>query len=313
MLSKSRQKSPYIFYCEMCNYGCSKTGDFNKHKLTRKHENRTNMNNLEQEKLQNLPLHICKICNKGYNARNSLWYHEKTCKLDNNNDNNETENKIVVQNKSDEQLNILTSLVMEVVKSNVDLQKQSIEIQKQVLDVCKNIQPSNNNNNSNNNSNNTFNMQVFLNEECKDAINLSDFVNSFEIKLEDLESVGRLGYATGVSNIIIKELKSLDVYKRPIHCSDARREIFYVKDNDIWERETPENSKVKKAIKGISHKNMVKLNDWRDEHPDCLDSSSAYNDIYLKLMLEACGGRGDIAISENKIFKNIIKEVLIKK
>ena len=140
-----------------------------------------------------------------------------------------------------------------------------------------------------------------------------DFVNSFEIKLEDLESVGRLGYATGMSNIIVKELKMLDVYKRPIHCSDIKRETFYVKDNDVWEKETPENSKMKKAIKGISKKNMIKLNDWRDKHPDCLDSSSSYNDIYLNLMVESCGGRGDFTAGENKILKNIAKEVVIKK
>jgi hypothetical protein len=167
--------------------------------------------------------------------------------------------------------------------------------------------------NNTNNTNNTFNMQVFLNEECKDAMNISDFVNSVNIQLEDLENVGRLGYATGMSNIIVKELKLLDVYKRPIHCSDIKREIFYVKDNDVWEKETPENNKMKKAIKGISQKNMIKLNDWRDIHPDCLDSSSSYNDIYLNLMVESCGGRGDFSVGENKILKNIAKEVIIKK
>ena len=311
MFTQKMPKNAENFHCENCDFSCSKKSNYKAHLMTQKHKNvyKCLQKNAENSKKA---IYMCD-CGKEYTYRQSLYTHKKTCNLDNNNENVETENKIVVQNKTEDQLCMLTNLVMEVVKSNVDLQKQSIEIQKQVLDVCKNIQPSNNNNNSHNNSNNTFNMQVFLNEECKDAINLSDFVNSFEIKLEDLESVGRLGYATGMSNIIVKELKSLDVYKRPIHCSDAKREIFYVKDNDVWERETPDNSKMKKAIKGISHKNMVKLNDWRDEHPDCLDSSSSYNDIYLKLMREACGGRDDIAISENKIFKNIAKEVLIKK
>jgi hypothetical protein len=215
---------------------------------------------------------------------------------------------------------------MEVMKSNLELhkqsveaqkqiaetQKQSVETQKQFLDVCRNIQPSLNNN-CNNTNTNTFNMQVFLNEKCKDAINLSDFINSFEVQMEDLESVGILGYTAGISNMIIKELKLLDVYKRPFHCSDARREIFYVKDNDVWERETPDNSTVKKAIRGVTRKNMGKLNDWRDEHPDYMDCDSVNNDIYIQLMMEVCGGRGDTATNENKIFKNIIKEVLIKK
>jgi hypothetical protein len=233
-----------------------------------------------------------------------------------------------IEEKPNEQseVSILTSLVMEIVKSNFELQKQSTEAQKQsaeaqrqiaetqkqFLDVCKNLQPSLNNN-CNNTNTNTFNMQVFLNEECKNAINLSDFVNSFEVQLEDLEDVGKLGYATGISNMIIKELKLLDVYKRPIHCSDARREIFYVKENNVWERETPDNSTVKKAIQGVTRKNMTKLNDWRDKYPECLDSDSIYSDVYLKLVQESCGGRGDAATNDQKIFKNIMKEVMIKK
>ena len=144
-------------------------------------------------------------------------------------------------------------------------------------------------------------------------MNMSDFVNSFDIQIEDLESVGVLGYTTGLSNIIVKELKLLDIYKRPIHCSDLKREVFYIKDNNIWEKETPENSNMKKAIKGITKKNMIKLNDWRDIHPDCEDIDSTYNDIYMKLIIESCGGRGDLSNSENKILKNIAKEVVIKK
>jgi hypothetical protein len=318
MSAKTRQKTPKIIICETCDFICSKQSDFNRHIITRKHENRTLLNNLEQKKSQKSLLHICNTCNKEYKARNSLWYHQKTCTIENNTPNeNMIIQKHVDSTSTDNQVSILTTLVMEVVKSNLELQRQSAEaqkqsadLQKQVLDVCKNIQPILNNNCNNNN---TFNMQVFLNEECKDAINLSDFVNSFNIELEDFENVGKLGFATGMSNIIIKELKSLDVYKRPIHCSDARREVFYVKENDIWEKETPENSKVKKAIKGITRKNTIKLNDWIDKHPDCFDSESIYNDTYLKLVIETCGGRGELAVSENKIFKNIIKEVLIKK
>jgi len=306
MNEKNRQKPPKTFVCNSCDFKCSKQSEFNKHILTRKHKNRTELNILEQEKLQKTPLHSCNICGKEYTARNSLWYHKKTCQQHN-------ENSIVLHNEatntSTNQVTLLTSLVMEVVKSNRELQKQSAEVQKQFLDVCKNLQPSLNNN-CNNTNNNTFNMQVFLNEECKDAINLSDFVNSFEVQLEDLESVGQLGYTAGISNMIIKELKLLDVYKRPIHCSDARREIFYVKENNIWERETPDNSTVKKAIQGVTRKNMIKLNDWREKYPECMDSESVYNDLYLKLIQEACASSTN---NDNKIFKNIMKEVLIKK
>ena len=327
MIAENLQKYPKKFVCELCDYKCSKPSEIKKHNATRKHENRTKLNILEQENIQNSPLHICRTCGKEYQARNSLWYHEKICTVL---DDTPTENMIVLQyeeaNQQVDQVSVLTSLVMEVMKSNLELHKQSVEAQrqnaeaqrqnaeaqKQFLDVCKNIQPSLNNNCHNTNTN-TFNMQVFLNEECKDAINLSDFVNSFEVQMEDLESVGILGYTTGISNMIIKELKLLDVYKRPIHCSDARREIFYVKENNVWERETPDNSTVKKAIRGVTRKNIGKLIDWREKHPDYMDSDSINNDIYIQLMLETCGGRGDTAANENKIFKNIIKEVLIKK
>ena len=309
MTKKGAENAEKII-CEKCDFICSKKSNYEKHILTRKHQINAGASFLDDAK--KCQKYVCN-CGKEYTYRQGLYIHKKKCQLYLSANDNNQEVLSTTNNMS-----LLTSLVMEVVKNNSDLQKQSndlqkqfMECQKQVLDVCKNIQPLFNN--CNNNNNNTFNLQVFLNEECKDAMNISDFVNSVNIQLEDLEDVGRLGYATGMSNIIVKELKMLDVYKRPIHCSDIKRETFYVKDNDVWEKETPENSKMKKAIKGISQKNMIKLNDWRDKHPDCLDSSSSYNDIYLNLMVESCGGRGDFSVGENKILKNIAKEVVIKK
>ena len=346
MMTEKEAKNAERFRCEKCDFSCSKKSNYDKHILTRKHTNDDIMTANDDTKKSTL--YICN-CGRKYRHRQGLCTHKKTCDMLSTIDEDDiggfaptmgglggfapTENMIVLpyeeKSTTDNHFSILTNLVMEVVKSNLELQKQSVEaqkqsveaqkqsteVQKQLIEVCKNIQPSNNNNNSHNNSHNTntFNMQVFLNEECKDAINLSDFVNSFEIQLEDLESVGILGYAKGMSNMIIKELKLLDVYRRPIHCSDARREIFYVKENNVWERETPDNSTVKTAIRGLAHKNMGKLSDWRDKYPDCIQSDSIYNDIYINLMQEACGGRGDTATNNNKIFKNIIKEVLIKK
>jgi hypothetical protein len=322
MLTKKAPKSTKNFICENCDFKCSKPNEWIRHIATQKHKNSDSLTKKEfslTKKDPFFPTHICGNCNKEYGSRVGLWYHEKKCLPI------KEQNNIIVEHEPNlNHMSLLTNLVLEVVKNNSELQKQSsdlqkqfmecqknnVDLQKQVLDVCKNIQPSFNNCNNNNN---TFNMQVFLNEECKDAMNISEFVNSVNIQLEDLENVGRLGYAAGMSNIIVKELKMLDVYKRPIHCSDIKRETFYIKDNDVWEKETPENNKMKKAIKGISQKNMIKLNDWRDKHPDCLDSSSEYNDIYLKLMVEACGGRGDFSVGENKILKNIAKEVVIKK
>jgi hypothetical protein len=316
-MTEKDPKQAEKFHCEKCDFNTSKRRNYEKHLLTRKHQNNDKM--MTNDDTEKSSLYLCD-CGKVYRHRQGLHFHKKTCSQSQSSDTTPTENMIVVQHTDQNHISILTSMVMEIAKSNLDLQRQSVEAQRQIvetqkqfLDVCKNLQPSLNNNCHNTNNTNTFNMQVFLNEECKNAINLSDFVNSFEVQLEDLENVGKLGYTTGISNMIIKELKLLDVYKRPIHCSDPRREIFYVKENNIWERETPDNSTVKKAIQGVTRKNMTKLNVWREKYPECMDSDSAYNDIYLKLVHESCGGRGDTAMHDQKIFKNIMKEVLIKK
>ena len=299
MDNEKNAKNAKIFKCDSCDFICSKKSNFIKHTTTDKHKRITNGNSMVTKNAEQF---TCEICSSVYKYKSGLCRHKKKCQTLNNTIEC-SENSIIPASMIETDIKSLTNLVIEVVKSNS-------EFQKQIVDLVKN---TNITNNTNCHNNNTFNLQLFLNEECKDAMNISDFVNSVNIQLEDLEDVGRLGYATGMSNIIVKELKMLDVYKRPIHCSDIKREIFYVKDNDVWEKETPENNKMKKAIKGISKKNMVKLNDWRDKHPDCLDSSSSYNDIYLNLMVESCGGRGDFSVGENKILKNIAKEVVIKK
>lgn len=305
---KNAAKDDKMYECKDCNFKCSKKSNYIYHLYTNKHLIQVDGMIMNKK----IKAYKCK-CGKEYMSNSGLWKHNKICAI-NDVANTPTENIIISSSevssivpvkpeRPENEIKDLTLLVMEVVKNNQDFQKQMFE-------MCKTIQS---NITMNNNCNNTFNMQVFLNEECKDAINITDFVNSVNIQLEDVENVGRLGYANGISNIIVKELKMLDVYKRPIHCSDVKREIFYVKDNDVWERETPENSKLIKAIQGISKKNMVKLNDWRDKYPDCMDCESQYNDIYIKLMLEACGGRGDQSAGENKIIKNIAKEVVINK
>jgi hypothetical protein len=193
--------------------------------------------------------------------------------------------------------------------------KENTELKTMVLDVCKQIQPSTNIHNTNINSNNrTFNLNVFLNEQCKDAMNITDFVESLQIQLSDLENVGKVGFIEGISNIIIKNLKALDIYKRPVHCSDPKREVMYIKDEDKWEKENQENRKLRKAIKHIAYKNTKMLPEFRSKHPDCGKSESKYSDQYNKLIIEAMGGKGDNDIEkEDKIIKKIAKEVIIEK
>jgi hypothetical protein len=195
--------------------------------------------------------------------------------------------------------------------------KENADLKNMVIDVCKQLQPVQNIQNSNINSHNkTFNLNVFLNEQCKDAMNITDFVDSLQLQLSDLENVGKLGFVEGISNIIIKNLKALDITKRPIHCSDPKRETVYIKDDNKWEKESEEKQKLRKVIKRVAYKNTKMLPLFREKHPDCGKSESKYSDQYNKLIVESMGGGGrggnDVE-KENKIIKNIAKQVVIEK
>ena len=191
------------------------------------------------------------------------------------------------------------------------IEKKTIELQEKMIEVCKNSK--NSNTTINNNNSKTFNMQVFLNEQCKDAMNIMDFVNSMTLEFSDLESVGKLGYVEGISGIIIKKLNEMDIYKRPIHCSDAKREIMFVKDDNVWEKENSTYDKLRKAIKYVTKKNSDMLIPWSKKYPACMNTSHPLNDTYIKLMGQAMGGKEEFVDSENKIMKKIAKSVLINK
>jgi hypothetical protein len=306
------EKSPKIakkFTCKCCDYNCSKEYDYKKHLMTAKHNKLININKVLIEKS---PTFVCNLCKKEYKSNVGLWKHKKKC------------NELL--SKKEEEFNqittvevsFLTNLVLEVVKNNnemqkqhTEIQKQTQEIQKQMLEVCKN--GIGNTTTNNNCYNKTFNMQVFLNEKCKDAMNLMDFVNSMTLELSDLEDVGTLGYVEGISNIIIRNLNALDIYKRPIHCSDAKREIMYVKDDNVWEKENSNYDKIRKAIKRVTYKNSALLVPWSQKYPACMNNQHHLNDVYVKMMGQAMGGKEDFVDSENKIMKKIAKAVLIDK
>ena len=288
------------FVCELCNYICSDSSNFKKHNNTKKHKTRIfeqNLNTNEPIDTKNTD-HVCKNCNKVYKNRNGLWYHSKKCikevvELYNKND----INLIINENKD------FKNIILNLVKSNTDMQKQ-------MLEVCKN---SNINNSTVNSHNKTFNLQIFLNEKCKDAMNLVDFVNSMTLELEDLEEVGKLGYVEGISNIIIRNLNALYIYKRPIHCSDAKREIMFVKNDNIWEKENSTYDKLRKAIKSVTYKNSALLGPWSEKYPNCLNNQHHLNDVYVQMLGQAMGGKESFLDSENKIMKKISKAVLIDK
>jgi hypothetical protein len=300
-------------HCINCNFICSKKSDWDRHNNTAKHKNRTKLNILEQNTPKNAEfIFTCKKCNKGYNARNSLWYHEKKCK-----EFEETNEEI---NKLDNETVDKDQLILMLVKQNSELIKETsgfknmmMEQQSMMLEVIKNG-TQNHSNNNNHSHNKTFNLQFFLNETCKDAMNIMDFVDSIKVQLCDLEKVGKIGYVEGISSIIVKNLNSLDETKRPVHCTDAKREVMYVKDEDKWEKENEDKQKLRKVIKHVAHKNSKMLKEYKTKYPDCDKSESKYSEKYDKLIIEAMGGKGDNDLEkEDKIIKNIAKEVTIDK
>ncbi len=274
---KSPKKVKNSFICECCDYKCSKNSEYIKHLLTRKHiENAAGNTKISENQ------YTCEICNKVYKSRKGLWSHNKVCIV------------------ADAEVKTLSNLVIELIKNNNELQSK-------MLEMCH-IQ-----NNTINSHNKTFNLQFFLNEQCKDAMNLMDFVDSFKLQFADLEQVGEIGYIEGISNIIMKKLNEMDVHKRPIHCSDAKRVTLYVKDDNVWEKETPTCDKLRKAIKYISKKNSDLIPAWQTKNPLANNFASHVNDQYLQIIKESMGGSGEVIESENKIIKKLAKAVLIEK
>ena len=313
--SEKSEKSDPNFYCENCDYICYRKYDFNKHILTSKHNNLQKSTEKSEKSEKSENIFVCVNCKKKFKDRSGLWKHKKKCTIEKKENNNEV-NICESFNISPEIiLNVIQQnqefkgMLMEQNKQNFELQKQNNELQKQMLDVIKN---GTNNIINNNSHNKTFNLQVFLNETCKDAMNIMDFVDSIKIQLSDIESIGELGYVNGMSKLIIKHLNALDENMRPVHCSDPKRDSLYVKDKNVWEKEDPDNKKIKKAIKYISHKNICAVPEWKAKYPDCVYSDSNKSDQYNHIIIEAMGGSGDNdAEKADKIVKKIAKVVTI--
>jgi hypothetical protein len=206
-------------------------------------------------------------------------------------------------------------MVIEVVKNNAELQKQNAELQNKVFDICKhstqiNTTTTGNNNNHHNAHNKTFNINFFLNEQCKDAMNMSEFVRNINVSLADLENVGKVGYVEGISSIIIDNLKNTELCKRPIHCSDLKRETLYVKDENKWERSTIDNTRLKNAVRVVEQKNIGLMSSWADNHPECINSGTRANTAYMKLSDVVLDGEES---NIQKVIKRVAKEVKLEK
>jgi hypothetical protein len=343
MLTKKSQKIAN-FSCDNCKYITHNKTDFNKHLLTPKHKNVTNVTNMD---INNT---TCKNCNKEYKSRMGLWYHKKKCFQ---------ENIIKEENLlSTKEIIPINNLIVEIVKSNNKIQKQNQEIINQnqefknlikepeekenkiitilieenqnlkdlfikqtefmtnqqeefknlIVEVCKNNQITNNTLINNNSNNKTFNLNVFLNEDCKDAMNITEFANSIVIGLEELESIGKLGYVNSITNIIKNKLNLLDIHKRPVHCTDLKRETIYIKDNNVWEKDT--KNKFVKGIAVISKKNCSMIYIFKDKYPDYKNPTSKQSDVYDVLCSKIYHASDE---NIHKVIKKLLKEITIPK
>jgi len=295
MTNENKLKNTNKYECNICAFKCSKKSNYDTHLATSKHKIRTNTNEKEPK---NATSHSCECGNK-YKHASSLWNHKKKC---------QPASQPIITDSSNNDFVFDKEFLMSILKHNSELQTQMME-------VIKNGTHNTTNTNTNTNSHNkTFNLQFFLNETCKDAMNITDFVNSIQLQLTDLMNMGDVGYVNGMSNIIIKNLNDLEVHERPVHCTDVKREVLYVKDEDKWNKEPDGNPKIRCAIKRIAQKNSKQLFEFKHQYPDCVQSHSKHSDTYNNLIIESMGGKGDNeAEKENKIIKKVAKEVLVEK
>ena len=299
MANKKSQKIATKFICEKCDYKCCNKFDFTKHLGTRKHLG-TNNTNEKSQKVANV--YICGTCDKEYKHNSSLCKHKKTCKTE------------ITEDNQIDTSTLDMNLIMQLLKQNDEFKSLMVEQNTMLIESYKTNTTNITNTGNINSHNKTFNLQVFLNEQCKDAMNIMEFVDSIKLDLNDAEMVGKLGYINGISNIIIKHLKALDVHMRPVHCTDLKRETLYVKFQDVWEKEGDDNKLIRKAIKHISSKNHNAAETFKEIHPDCMEYNSKHGDHFLKLRIEALGGSGnDSYDGHSKIIKNIAKAVTIDK
>ncbi|MFY7728037.1 MAG: C2H2-type zinc finger protein [Flavobacterium sp.] len=305
-------KNAEHFRCDLCCFSCNKRSNYICHLNTQKHIRLADDNKMvinDNEKMPKNAEYTCK-CGNIYKYMSGLSRHKKYCNF------GELTNKdSSIQNQPfNSTLNSITpELVMELIKDNKELKQIIMEQNNTINNLVKN--GTNNITNSlNNNNNKTFNLQFFLNETCKDAMNIMEFVDSIKVQLSDLERVGEIGYVQGLSNIITTNLKALDVTQRPVHCTDKKRKTMYIKDDDKWEKEDDNKTTMRKVIKRVANKNIKLLPEYREKNPKYSDSSSRVSDKYDKMVVEIMGGRGDNDMEkEDVIIGNILKCTTIEK
>ena len=304
MLKSSSSESSVKFVCELCNYKSCRESQYNRHLSTVKHKQVSESTNFQQLSTDfNIKSSACFscICGKIYKERTGLWRHKRNCDF----------KDIKKENKIHEEEDVKVEEIKETILADKELILMLIKQNAELLEIVKNGTHNNSHNTNNHSHNKTFNLQFFLNETCKDAMNIMDFVDSIKYKICDLEKMGEIGYVEGLSNIITSNLNALDVTKRPIHCADKKREVIYIKDDDKWEKEEEDKKRLRKIIKKVAYKNTKLLPYYKETHPECDGTNS---EQYNKMIIEAMGGLGnDDKEKEDKIIRNISKNIVIDK
>jgi hypothetical protein len=303
METNGNVKISHIFECKLCQYNTSKKSNYNQHLLSAKHKKAENGNivsKMETVSINQVNDHKCIKCGHHYASRSGLWKHSAKCSPKDN-----------------------TQLFIDLIKKDDDVKwflmeqnKQLVEQNNKLMDILQSKTTNVTTNNiTNTNSNNNFNLNLYLNDTCKDAINISDFVDSLVLSINDLEETARIGYANGISKIFINGLQKMDVCKRPLHCSDVKRNTLYIKNENQWIKETEEKPILTKAIKQVANKNIKNIFEWQKNNPDYNDPDSKQNDQYNQIICETMSGSCKEEQTQNyeKIVKNISKQVIIEK
>ena len=306
MTTENPPKNPKIFHCNFCNYITSYSKDYKKHIVTKKHINNVN-NVLDNENVLMSKTYKCENCCKSFKDRAGLWRHKKNCnKVEENNIKEPTDKELIM---------MLVKQNSELIKENSHLRKEHSDIKELILEIVKNGTHNTINNTitHTNSYNKSFNLNFFLNETCKNAMNITDFVDSIKLQLSDFIEVGEAGFVQGISNIIVKKLNDLDETVRPIHCTDQKRETFYVKDEDKWEKEEEDLKRIRRMINRVASKNEILMNEYKKVYPDYKEYHSKRSDQYSKFVIEALGGNGDnVKEKHNKIINHISRATIIK-
>tara|TARA_B110000285_G_scaffold120602_1_gene136398 strand:+ start:455 stop:1390 length:936 start_codon:yes stop_codon:yes gene_type:complete len=308
MIISTVPKNPNIYICEICNYKTGNKKDYNKHLATGKHKKVTNDNDM----ITQIPTMVTCLCGNSYKHRSGLSRHKKKCTYEEHNDATEDIplEEPINDTNSDTDVKVLSNTIFELVKQNNEFKQLLIEQNKKMMELAGNM----GNNNNNVNSHNKFNLNVFLNEKCKNAMTLKDFVKSINISVQDFIETGERGFIDGISNIIVERINEMELHDRPLHCTDLKRETVYIKDENKWEKDE-DNVKLRKAVKGVAYKNERMRPVWYDSTPDVGIMGTDNYEKFFKYSESALGGCGreETKTFEDKVMRNVLKEVTIDK